>query len=161
MNKIKLHVTSMWMLLAGSALSSFGIFLSIPLVSLHAYNKFHLSVYEIGLISGVWPATVFVFGFLCGMIGDRWGYVHSIRASAIINCVAFMILAMAEDLETFVMGLVLFGIGKSFFDSTIRAAITCICFPHEREKYFRLRYMLMNIGAVIGPLVGIYAYEVI
>ncbi|WP_207848115.1 MULTISPECIES: MFS transporter [unclassified Pseudomonas] len=153
------HLKSMWVLLIGSALSTFGIFLSIPLVSMHAYNVFHLSVYEIGLVSGVWPATVFFFGFICGMIGDRWGYVRSIRTSAIINCAAFLTMAVARDVETFVLGLVLFGIGKSFFDSTIRAAMTCVCLPHEREKYFRLRYMLMNIGCVVGPLVGVYAYE--
>ena len=154
------HVKSMWVLLIGSALSTFGIFLSIPLVSVHVYNTFHLSVYEVGMVLGIWPATVFAFGFICGMIGDRWGYVRSIRTSAIINCAAFMTLALAKDLETFVLGLVLFGIGKSFFDSTIRAAMTCVCLPHQREKYFRLRYMLMNIGCVFGPLVGVYAYKV-
>jgi MFS family permease len=93
------------------------------------------------------------------MIGDRWGYVLSIRTSAIISCAAFMTLAVAKDLETFVLGLVLFGIGKSFFDSTIRAAMTCVCLPQEREKYFRLRYMLMNIGCVGGPLIGVYTYK--
>jgi fucose permease len=158
MNTATLNKKSMWILLIGSGLSTFGIFVAVPLIALHAFQVFKLSAYEIGLLSGIWPATVFSFSFLCGMAADKWGYLLAIRFSLLINTMAFIILSISQSVEFFVLGLFLFGVGKTFFDSSIRAAMTCVCPPQSREKYFRLRYLIQNTGCVIGPIVGTFAY---
>lgn len=150
---------SMWILLIGGGLSTLGIFISVPLISLHAFKVFGLSPYHIGLLSGIWPATVFIFSIFSGMAADRWGYLWAIRTSAAINILAFLIMAECKSVHFFAVGLVVFGIGKSFFDSSIRAAMGRLSTEESREKYFRIRYTLQNIGCVIGPLIGIFAYN--
>lgn len=153
------HPRKMWVLLLGSSLSTFGIFLSLPLVSMHVLQVFHLSTYEIGFLAGIWPITVTSCSFLCGMAADRWGYLLALRLSALINSMAFIFLALAPSVPAFAIGLILFGLGKGFFDSSIRSAMTCVCPVNLREKYFRIRYMLQNVACIVGPLVGVVAYK--
>jgi MFS family permease len=148
-------------LLAASFLSTFGIFLALPIISLHAYKTFQLSTTEVGVLSGIWPATVFCLSFVCGMLSDRFGSLLALRFAAILNTVAFFSLAVSPNLATFSLGLFLFGIGKSFFDSSIRAAMVAVCAPEQREKYFRIRYTLQNTGCMLGPLAGVFAYRLI
>lgn len=160
MNSSLHHQKSINVLLLGSFLSTLGIFIAVPLMGIHAVEFFKLTPSQIGMLASIWPITVFSMSFFAGMHSDRWGHLRVIRLALLLYFIAFMLMALAPNIRLFSLGLFIFGLGKAFFDSSMRAAMTCVSAEAEREKYFRLRYLLQNIGCVLGPLVGVWAYKV-
>ena len=150
---------SMISLLAISFLNSGGVFLALPVLTLHAYQALELSLVQIGWLSAIWPATVLCLSTPLGGLGDKLGYLLIIRASLAASVCAYVVMGTIQSVLAFSFSLLLFGCGKAALNSTIRAAMTRVCIENERERYFRLRHMLINCGGAIGPILGVYLYE--
>jgi MFS family permease len=148
-------------LLCISTISTFSIFLAIPLIGLFADDHYGLRASQIGFLSAIWPATVFCLSFLTGILADQVGYLQLIRAGLAINAFAFLCVSQSHEVPYFALSLFLFGIGKSCFDSSIRAAMASVCEPSKLEHFFRIRYLWQNVAIVAGPLIGIFAYRLL
>ncbi|MCU5758202.1 MFS transporter [Bacillus cereus] len=157
-HKQKIINRKIWVLICGSGLSTLGIFISIPIITIYAMDYFKLSVVQVGFISGIWPVTQFSMSFFCGIIAERWGYLRTLRLGIILNSMSFLFMAISVNLIQFSLSLVLFGLGKAFSDNSVRATMIALAEEDEVERYFRLRYLLQNVGNVLGPLIGVAAY---
>lgn len=148
----------LWLLIICNAISTLALFLSFPLINIYLTEKFNLLPSEIGLISGIMPITIMFFSIFCGKMVEKLGYPFSIKIGIFINILSFSIMALVENLTSFCISLCLIGLGKLYFDNSIRANILALSKGEQINKFFRLRYLLQNVGNAIGPLIGVYFF---
>ena len=149
----------MIILLTANFLGSFGTFLALPLLPLILQQKLHLSATAIGMVCSVWPGTVFFSSWFSGSIMERIGYRASVLLGFALCSAGFGTAALASQTKALVLALALFGVGKTFSDSAIRASISALCEPEERPRMYRIRYLVLNVATVVAPLAGAFLFS--
>ena len=157
----KPDINKIHLLIFINTLGSLAFFITIPLIALYSLDYFKLSAAHAGLLSAIWPATIFICSFFVGRFADTWGYTMAIRLGSALCAAAFASITFAPNVFFYAISLLLFGIGKSLQDTSIRATLAKMCPPRELGKFLRLRYLWNNVACVGGPLLGFLAYKTI
>jgi len=101
---------------------------------------------------------VAVTSFVFGAFSDRVSYTRMIQIGHILSALAFFFMAISHNTLEFILGVVLFGIGKSLLDCSFSAIISSQSEHKNYERTFRIRSLFLNLSSVIGPILGIYLY---
>ena len=138
------------------ALRMLGLFMILPVFSLHADDYSGATPVLIGLAIGVYGLTQGLFQLPFGFLSDRFGRKVVIVTGLLIFCVGSIVAAEAESITEVIAGRALQGLGA------IAAAVMALAADLTREEV-RIRIMAiigMSIGAsfmismVIGPVIA-------
>ena len=138
------------------ALRMLGLFMILPVFSLHAHEYAGATPVLIGLAIGIYGLTQGLFQLPFGFLSDRVGRKTVIIGGLLIFCVGSMLAAEAESITQVIAGRALQGLGA------IAAAVMALAADLTREEV-RLRIMAvigMSIGAsfmlsmIIGPIIA-------
>lgn len=125
------------------ALRMLGLFLILPVFSLHAKTLpggDNLAL--VGFALGAYGLTQAFFQIPCGIASDRWGRKQVIVAGLLVFALGSFVAAWAPDIQWVIAGRVLQGMGA------ISAAVTALAADLTREEH-RTKVMAM-IGSSIG-----------
>jgi len=138
------------------ALRMLGLFMILPVFSLHADDYSGATPVLIGLAIGVYGLTQGLFQLPFGFLSDRFGRKLVIVTGLLIFCAGSIVAAEAESITQVIAGRALQGLGA------IAAAVMALAADLTREEV-RIRIMAiigMSIGAsfmismVIGPVIA-------
>jgi len=138
------------------ALRMLGLFMILPVFSLHAHDYTGATPVLIGLAIGVYGLTQGLFQLPFGYLSDRIGRKKVIVAGLLIFCVGSLVAAEAQSITEVIAGRALQGLGA------IAAAVMALAADLTREEV-RIRIMAiigMSIGAsfmismVVGPIIA-------
>jgi MFS family permease len=138
------------------ALRMLGLFMILPVFSLHAHDYAGATPLLIGLAIGIYGLTQGLFQLPFGFLSDRFGRKTVIVGGLLIFCVGSGLAAEAESIEQVIAGRALQGLGA------IAAAVMALAADLTREEV-RLRIMAaigMSIGAsfmlsmILGPIIA-------
>ena len=138
------------------ALRMLGLFMILPVFSLHAHDYTGSTPVLIGLAIGIYGLTQGLFQLPFGFLSDRFGRKRIIVAGLMIFCIGSMLAAEAESIQQIIAGRALQGLGA------IAAAVMALAADLTREEV-RLRIMAiigMSIGAsfmismIVGPTIA-------
>ena len=136
------------------ALRMLGLFMILPVFSLHADDYSGATPLLIGLAIGIYGLTQGLFQVPFGFLSDRFGRKTVIVAGLLIFCVGSLVADEAQSIEEVIAGRALQGLGA------IAAAVMALAADLTREE-MRIRVMAiigMSIGAsfmismVLGPV---------
>jgi MFS family permease len=138
------------------ALRMLGLFMILPVFSLHADDYSGATPLLTGLAIGIYGLTQGLFQLPFGYLSDRFGRKTVIVTGLLIFCAGSMVAAEAESITEVIAGRALQGLGA------IAAAVMALAADLTREEV-RIRIMAiigMSIGAsfmismVIGPVIA-------
>ncbi|MDH3635801.1 MAG: MFS transporter [Gammaproteobacteria bacterium] len=138
------------------ALRMLGLFMILPVFSLHAHEYSGATPVLIGLAIGIYGLTQGLFQLPFGFLSDRFGRKAVIVTGLLIFCAGSMLAAEADTITQIIAGRALQGLGA------IAAAVMALAADLTREEV-RIRIMAiigMSIGAsfmismVIGPVIA-------
>ena len=138
------------------ALRMLGLFMILPVFSLHADGYQGATPLLIGLAIGVYGLTQGLFQLPFGFLSDRYGRKTVIVAGLLIFCAGSMVAAEAQSIHEVIAGRALQGLGA------IAAVVMAMAADLTREEV-RIRVMAiigMSIGAsfmismVLGPVIA-------
>jgi len=138
------------------ALRMLGLFMILPVFSLHAHDYSGATPVLIGLAIGVYGLTQGLFQLPFGYLSDRIGRKKVIVVGLLIFCLGSLVAAEAQSITQVIAGRALQGLGA------IAAAVMALAADLTREEV-RIRIMAiigMSIGAsfmismVIGPIIA-------
>jgi len=138
------------------ALRMLGLFMILPVFSLHADDYSGATPLLTGLAIGIYGLTQGLFQLPFGYLSDRFGRKTIIVTGLLIFCAGSMVAAEAESITEVIAGRALQGLGA------IAAAVMALAADLTREEV-RIRIMAvigMSIGAsfmismVIGPVIA-------
>ncbi|MCP4332825.1 MAG: MFS transporter, partial [Gammaproteobacteria bacterium] len=138
------------------ALRMLGLFMILPVFSLHADDYAGATPVLIGLAIGIYGLTQGLFQLPFGYLSDRFGRKIVIVGGLLIFCGGSIVAAEADSINEVIAGRALQGLGA------IAAAVMALAADLTREEV-RIRIMAvigMSIGAsfmismVIGPVIA-------
>ena len=110
---------------------------------------------EASLTYGRFPSLVYMTGILGGYVADRMlGYQRSIMLGGVLMAIG-MVLLMAPDLNSFLIGLAVLIVGNGLFKPNISTMVGKLYKPGDarRDSGFTIFYMGINAGALVAPFI--------
>ncbi|MDW7550140.1 MDR family MFS transporter [Pseudoalteromonas peptidolytica] len=147
-----------WVMLIGNFFVRASYYMVWPFLAVILYENYGLSATEVGLLLTV-SATVAVFlGFYTGNLADRFGRTKMLYIAVSIGAISFSMLAVAESLWLFATSVFLACLPRTLWDAPSKALLTEeLADVKDRELALHLLYFLVNVGAALGPLYGLWA----
>lgn len=119
---------------------------------------------EKGMIMGIGTGILYFLPIITGSIADKYGYKKVLFIAFIIYTSAFILLPMFDTFTgVFVMYLYL-ALGAALFKPVISATVAKTTTDETSSIGFGIFYMMVNIGAFIGPMVTLLfkdSYEMV
>jgi MFS family permease len=149
-----------WRALPGSAralllcvlLTSITTFMLIPLLALHL-TRSGQSIAEASFVVMVLTGTQQVAALFVGIGIDRWGAGRSVGAGLALRILGYLMLGGPARVVNDIAGAALIGLGAAMITIGIQAILGATG-DDGRRNVFALRGTFVNVGAVLGPLLG-------
>jgi len=157
LKRIKEFPVLMWIILFGAFITRGSFYMVWPFLAVILYEKFAISATEVGLILSSAAIVSVVIGFVGGTLSDRFGRHQLMYASGFLYVISFTLLAQTETMVGYVIVITLCSIAKALWEPPTSALIGDIV-PNvkTRELAMQARYFVVNVGAAIGPMAGVW-----
>ena len=106
-----------------------------------------------GLIMGVGTGILYFLPVLTGAIADRFGYKKVLTLAFIVYASAFAFFPQVSSFAAVFSMYIYLALGAALFKPVISATIAKTTTNETSSIGFGIFYMMVNIGAFIGPLV--------
>lgn len=150
-----------WFLIVGTAVTRVASFMSLPFLAIHLADNLRLNSFTIGFILGMSGLTGSIGGFIGGYLSDRWGRRPIMLIAFSVWTGVFFGFWFAEQPYHFLILNGLNGLCRAFFEPTSQALMADVSRPEQRLRIFNLRYVAINVGMVVGPVIGSYLYYLV
>lgn len=107
-----------------------------------------------GVMMSTLAGLVYFLPILTGAIADRFGYKKVLLLSYFIMFGGYLLLSFFKDFWSIYISFIYLAIGAAFFKPVISASIAKTTNDSNSSIGFGIFYMMVNIGAFIGPFVG-------
>jgi MFS family permease len=134
----------------------FSYFMAWPFIAVIMTQNYHMSPIAIGMAMTSSALISVVLGMYGGQISDRLGRRVILLLGCGFSAVGYMTLALATGMGLFITGLMIIGVCFAWVDPPVRALMSDLLGDRRRRAIaLQMRYYLINVAAVFGPLVGI------
>jgi MFS family permease len=147
------------LLVIGSLLNSVSFFGTLPFLTLYLSDISTLSAAAIGAVVGSVPLVAAVGGLAGGSLTDRVGAARLVRYGLAGYVVVYGLLAVARSLPLIVALIVLLGVGRLLVEPAMKTMLS-LAAGDGGGNVFRIRYITLCVGAMIGPLIGAGLYSI-
>ncbi|KZN58821.1 MDR family MFS transporter [Pseudoalteromonas luteoviolacea] len=147
-----------WTMLIGNFFVRASYYMVWPFLAVILYTKFSLSATEVGVLLTGSATFAVLLGFYTGHLADRFGRFKILYAAVIVGVLAFTALALVEELWTFCLAVFFACMPRTLWDAPSKALLSDeLAQDSDRELALHLLYFLVNVGAALGPLFGLWA----
>jgi POT family proton-dependent oligopeptide transporter len=134
----------------------YGIFnlLALYLTNSPDTGALGFSQVEKGLIMGIVNAILYFLPVITGAIADRFGYKRVLIVAFLILTSGYYLLGQVRTFPLVFITFFYVAIGAALFKPVISATIAKVTNDKNVSIGFGIFYMIVNIGAMIGPVIG-------
>ncbi|MCG1031086.1 MFS transporter [Bacillus amyloliquefaciens] len=134
----------------------FSYFMAWPFIAVIMTQNYHMSPIAIGVAMTSSALISVVLGMYGGQISDRMGRRVILLLGCGFSAVGYITLAQASGMGLFITGLMIIGVCFAWVDPPVRALMSDLLGDRRRRALaLQMRYYLINVAAVFGPLVGL------
>ncbi len=112
-----------------------------------------LSQEEKGWIMGVGTAILYFLPLITGALADRYGYKRMLLIAFCVYTVAFVLFPSVDSFAGVFLMYLFLALGAALFKPIISATVAKTTTKETSSIGFGVFYMMVNLGAFIGPLV--------
>lgn len=153
---LKTFPVTVVMLLFFTLVIRFSYFMAWPFLGIIMTREYQMSPISIGIAMTGSALLAVVLGIYGGKISDSLGRKGILSLGCAFSFIGYALLALANNMGLFVAGLLTVGVCFAWVDPPMRALMSDLLGDKRRRALaLQIRYYLINIGAVTGPLVGI------
>lgn len=142
-----------WIILIGTIFTRIASSMSIPFLAIYLSAK-GMPLTSVGFTVGLSALASTLGGFIGGNLSDRFGRGVVMVFTLFVWAGIFFGFAFAHAIWVFMVLNFLNGFCRSFFEPTSQALIADVTPQAKRVRVYSLRYFAINVGAVVGPLIG-------
>ena len=130
---------------------------ALPFAALYLADRTELSAAGIGAVVGGIPMIAAFGGLLSGMVADRFGAVRLMRLGLLLNVVVYGALAFATAPAAIVVLFLSLGLARTMVEPSMKKLLSLA--DTGDGRIFRVRYITLCMGAIVGPAVGGVLYH--
>lgn len=151
------HFTPLvWIVILGTFMVRTSYYMVWPFLSILLYREYDLSATFIGLLLGGSMALSTLVSFYGGWLSDRFGRRSILLAGCLVAMLCFGLLGFSHTVFWLGIGVMGSGLSSGLIDAPGKALMAdSLASAKARELALHLRYFLLNLGAALGPLLGV------
>lgn len=157
---LKRYDLAIWIRVFGSAFTNITNYMIRPFLILYLFDKLEQSLLLSTLILGMEQVIAAVFGLIAGQWSDRYGRKPILVFSLLVQTVSMAGFIWAQSVWEFGFFTILNGIGAALFRPAASAQVVDIVPENQRAEVFALLHMSLNVGAAVGPLLGVILFNI-
>lgn len=150
---------AIWIRVIGTILTTLTGFAIRPFLALYLYNKTG-NLFDIGIILGLAPLMGVLANIWGGGLADKYGRKPLMVWSLLFQGVSMLGYIFAVSPLHFALVSVLNGVASSFYFPAANAQIADIVPIGQRSEVFALMHTALNVGAALGPLLGLFMISI-
>lgn len=143
-----------WTIIVGTIFGRMATSMSIPFLSIYLIKSMGATASETGIVVAVSSLIGVFASFYGGYISDVIGRKRVLYISIFGWALVFVGFALADKVWVFFVMNALNGLCRAMFEPTSRALLADITTQESKILVFNLRYAAINLGVVIGPILG-------
>ncbi|NQX68199.1 MFS transporter [Paenibacillus alba] len=143
-------------LLLGTVMARAASSMSLPFLAIYLARHTSMSAVMIGVVIGMGALAGTVGGFIGGTLSDRFGRRIIMLAALFGWAFVFLGFSVVKLPVLFMLLNMLNGLCRSFYEPVSQALMADLTKPEKRLNVFSLRYMAINVGVAVGPLLGAF-----
>lgn len=136
----------------GALLNSVAFFAAMPFAPLYLSEHTGLGKPAVGAVVGAVALTAAFGGLAGGVLVDRLGAVPLMRAGLVLHVAVYGLLAAASAPAAIVPLFLALGAARLMVEPGAKKLLSHAA--DEEGRIFRIRYMTLCAGAVVGPAIG-------
>ncbi|WP_421198352.1 MFS transporter [Aeromonas enteropelogenes] len=145
-----------WIVILGTFMVRTSYYMVWPFLSILLYRDYGLSATLIGLLLGGSMALSTLVSFYGGWLSDRFGRRSILLAGCLVAMSCFGLLGFSHAVFWLGVGVMGSGLASGLIDAPGKALMAdSLASAKARELALHLRYFLLNLGAALGPLLGV------
>ncbi|MEI2299926.1 MFS transporter [Ensifer sp. MJa1] len=144
------------LLIAGSGVVTIAKGMSLTFLALRLQADFGLSPASIGALIGAGPLLGAIVSPFAGTLSDRVGRKGVLTAALLMAGLALAGLGLAQSVAAFALAHIVSAVAAAVYEPVARALMSDAAPEHLRLKIFSWRYLAINAGWAIGPLIGVW-----
>ncbi|GGH13022.1 MDR family MFS transporter [Paenibacillus segetis] len=144
-----------WTIIIGTIFGRMATTMSIPFLSIYLIKSLGASPTQTGIVVAVSSLIGVFASFYGGYISDVIGRKKVMLISIFGWSLVFVGFALADRIWIFFLMNALNGLCRAMFEPTSRALLADITPQESKLLIFNLRYAAINVGAVVGPILGL------
>jgi MFS family permease len=160
MNRLRDYVKTyhplVHVLMAGTVLVTLTNSMSMPFLAIYLSQTTELGISEIGLIIGAGPLAGTVGGFVGGVLSDLLGRRKLMILSLLVLALSYLGFVSTDNPAMLLVISILRGLANSFFGTIAKAMMGDLTPEEKRFRVFANRYMAVNLGFSVGPMIGAF-----
>ncbi|UQZ48281.1 MFS transporter [Bacillus sp. PK3-037] len=143
-------------LLVGTLVTKAAKSMTTPFLAIYLHQETGEGFGVIGLVIGLGYFATTIGGIIGGTLSDRIGRKSVMLCSIFIWSIVFFLFGIVHTILWFSLLNILSGLCHSFFEPVSKALMVELADSKKRLSIFSLRYLAINVGGALGPLLGTY-----
>ncbi|MCY1317288.1 Multidrug resistance protein MdtH [compost metagenome] len=144
------------LLIAGSGVVTIAKGMSLTFLAIRLQRDFGLSPAGVGALIGAGPLLGAIVSPFAGTLSDRIGRKGVLTAALFMAGLALAGLGLAQSIAAFALAHIVSAVAAAVYEPVARALMSDAAPEHLRLKVFSWRYLAINAGWAIGPLIGVW-----
>jgi MFS family permease len=141
-------------LLLGTVLARAAASMSMPFLAIYLAKNTDMDPVMIGLVIGAGSLAGTAGGFIGGTLSDLFGRRRILLGALFGWGAVFLGFALVKSAILFLLLSLVNGLCRSFYEPVSQALMADLTEKEKRFNVFSLRYLAINIGVSVGPLLG-------
>lgn len=138
----------------GTFIDHIGAFMLLPFFALYITQHFGLSMTGLGGIFFIFSVSGTVGGFIGGALADKFGRRAIILFGILFSAASSLLMGFIDSLVVFIGIVMVVGLLQDIGGPAQAALVADVLPRHRQQEGFSIWRVVVNISAVIGPLIG-------
>jgi len=143
-------------LILGTVMARAAASMSLPFLAIYLSRNTSMSEVMIGVVVGMGALAGTFGGFIGGALSDRFGRRLIMLAALFGWAFVFTGFGLVKLPVWFMLLNMMNGLCRSFYEPVSQALMADLTEPAKRFKVYSLRYLAINVGVAVGPLLGAF-----
>ncbi len=143
-----------WVLMLGTFIDHIGSFMLLPFFALYITQHFGLSMTGLGGIFFLFAISGTIGGFIGGALADKFGRRTIILFGILFSATSSLLMGFTDSLPLFIFIVIVVGLLQDVGGPAQSALVADVLPAHRQQEGFATWRVVVNISAVIGPLIG-------
>lgn len=144
------------LLIGGSGVVTIAKGMSLTFLAIRLQKDFGLGPTGIGALIGAGPLLGAMISPFAGTLSDRIGRKGVLTAALCMAGLALAGLGLAQSIAAFALAHIVSAVAAAVYEPVSRALMSDAAPAHLRLRVFSWRYLAINAGWAVGPLIGVW-----
>ncbi len=147
-------------ILITNLLSSIGIYMVIPFLAIYLSNIDTVSLKQVGIIIGASFWCQKAGSFFGGLISDYLSAKGTMILGLVLRIPGYIFIGYTTSFYPLLISCCLIGLGSSIYIPAAKSFLVKISTEEDKVNILSTRIVFSNIGASVGPLIGMSVFSI-